>query len=379
MTDTALHDREAAPAPAPAAPVVAPPVASGWQPVRNSGRVIMIVAVVVIAGVLAVLAAWRLTPFNSAVQRTENAYVRGQTTIISPQVSGYVSGVMVQDYELVRLGQPLVQIDDRIYRQRVEQAQAQLDAARAALANSVQSLASRKAARTSAQAAIGNAQAQLSRAQADQHRADDLVQDGSLSVREVDQTRAALRQAEAVLLQADAARDSAYQDVVAVGVNRGSLRASVEGAQAAVHAAQIDLEHTTIRAPEAGRLGDVGVRNGQYVTNGTQLVFLVPDRLWVIANYKEAQTARMAPGQKVWFTVDALEDERVDGHVERIAPAAGSEFAVIKSDNATGNFTKVAQRISVRIAVDRGQRLAAKLRPGMSVEAHVDTTGAARP
>ncbi|MGY2733846.1 HlyD family secretion protein [Sphingomonas sp. UYP23] len=379
MTDTALHGHAPAPTPAPLPAAPAPPVASGWQPVKNSRRVIVIVAIVVLAGVLAVLAAWRLPPFDSAVQRTENAYVRGQTTIISPQVSGYVSRVLVQDYELVRAGQPLVQIDDRIYRQRVEQAQAQLDAARAALANSVQSLASRQAARTSAQAAIGNAQAQLSRAQADQHRADDLVRDGSLSVREVDQTRAALRQAEASLSQANAARDSANQDVVAVGVNRGSLRAAVEGAQAAVHAAQIDLEHTTILAPEAGRLGDVGVRNGQYVTNGTQLVFLVPDRLWVIANFKEAQTARMAPGQKAWFTVDALEDERVEGHVERIAPAAGSEFAVIKSDNATGNFTKVAQRISVRISVDSGQRLAAKLRPGMSVEARVDTGGAARP
>jgi len=378
MTDTALHDSASAPTPSPA-DAAAPPAPSGWQPVRNSRRVIVIVTIVILVGVLAVLAAWRLPPFDSAVQRTEDAYVRGQTTIISPQVSGYVARVLVQDYELVRAGQPLVQIDDRIYRQRVEQARAQLDAAQAALANSVQSLASRQAARTSAQAAISNGQAQLSRAQADQHRADDLVRDGSLSVREVDQTRAALRQAETVLSQANAARDSANQDVVAVGVNRGSLRAAVEGAQAAVHAAQIDLEHTTIFAPEAGRLGDVGVRNGQYVTNGTQLVFLVPDRLWVIANYKEAQTARMAPGQKAWFTVDALEDERVEGHVERIAPAAGSEFAVIKSDNATGNFTKVAQRISVRISVDRDQRLAAKLRPGMSVEARVDTRGAARP
>ena len=378
MTDTALHDSASAPTPSPAA-AAAPPAPSGWQPVRNSRRVIVIVTIVILVGVLAVLAAWRLPPFDSAVQRTEDAYVRGQTTIISPQVSGYVARVLVQDYELVRAGQPLVQIDDRIYRQRVEQARAQLDAAQAALANSVQSLASRQAARTSAQAAISNGQAQLSRAQADQHRADDLVRDGSLSVREVDQTRAALRQAETVLSQANAARDSANQDVVAVGVNRGSLRAAVEGAQAAVHAAQIDLEHTTIFAPEAGRLGDVGVRNGQYVTNGTQLVFLVPDRLWVIANYKEAQTARMAPGQKAWFTVDALEDERVEGHVERIAPAAGSEFAVIKSDNATGNFTKVAQRISVRISVDRDQRLAAKLRPGMSVEARVDTRGAERP
>ncbi|WP_369691249.1 HlyD family secretion protein [Sphingobium amiense] len=346
---------------------------------RNSRTVVVISIAAVLVGVLAILAAWRLPPFDSAVQRTDNAYVRGQTTVISPQVSGYVWHVYVQDYEVVRRGQILVKIDDRIYRQHVEQARAALDAARANLANNVQSLASKKAALASAEASVRNAQAQLLRGQADQRRADDLVRDGSLSVREVDQTRAALRQAEAGVAQSIAARDSATQDVLSVDVNRGSLKAAVEGAMAALHAAEIDLENTVVRAPQDGRLGDVGVRAGQYVTNGTQLVFLVPRRLWVTANFKEAQTARMAPGQPAWFTVDALEDAKVRGHVERIAPAAGSEFTVLKPDNATGNFTKVAQRISVRISVDPGQPLGEKLRPGMSVEAHVDTTGARRP
>ncbi len=376
MTDTQLLDTEPAPLPPPAQ---APATSSGWQPVRNSRRVITIATAAVVLGVLAILAAWRLPPFASAVQRTENAYVRGQTTSISPQVTGYVWEVLVQDYEVVHRGQILVKIDDRIYRQRVEQARATLDAQRANLANNVQSLASRKAARASADAAVRNAQAQLLRAEADQRRADDLVRDGSLSVREVDQTRAALRQAQAGVTQATAARDSAIQDILSVDVNRGSLTAAVEGANAALHAAEIDLENTVVRAPQDGRLGDVGVRAGQYVTNGTQLVFLVPAHLWVTANFKEAQTARMTPGQPAWFTVDALEDAKVLGHVERIAPAAGSEFTVLKSDNATGNFTKVAQRISVRISVDPGQARTAKLRPGMSVEARVATSGGPRP
>ena len=375
MTDTTLDTA----GPSAAASPPAPPASSGWQPVRNSRRVVVIAVVAVVIGVLAVLSAWRLPPFDSAVQRTENAYVRGQTTAISPQVSGYVWQVFVQDYEVVHKGEILAKIDDRIYRQRVEQAQATLDAQRASLANNVQSLESRKAAHASAEAGVLNAQAQLVRAEADQRRADDLVKDGSLSVREADQARAALRQAQAAVSQALAARDSATQDVVSVGVARGSLKAGVEGAQAALHAAEIDLENTVVRSPQDGRLGDVGVRAGQYVTNGTQLVFLVPNRLWVIANYKEAQTARVLPGQRAWFTVDALEDAKVMGHVERIAPAAGSEFTVLKPDNATGNFTKVAQRISVRISVDHGQALGAKLRPGMSVEAHVDTSGAPHP
>jgi len=378
MTDTQLRDADAETA-IPPAPPPAPPPPSGWQPVRNSRVVLIVTAAAVIVGVLAVLAAWRLPPFASAVQRTDNAYVRGQTTVISPQVSGYVWRVYVQDYEVVRRGQVLVKIDDRIYRQRVEQARAALDAQRANLANNDQSRESKKAALASADAAVRNAQAQLVRAEADQRRADDLVRDGSLSVREVDQTRAALRQAQAGVAQAMAARDSAAQDVIAVGVNRGSLQASVAGAMAALHAAEIDLENTVVRAPEDGRLGDVGVRSGQYVTNGTQLVFLVPPRLWVIANFKEAQTARMTPGRRAWFTVDALEGAEVAGRIERIAPAAGSEFTVLKPDNATGNFTKVAQRISVRISVDPGQALTQRLRPGMSVEARVDTGGAPRP
>jgi multidrug resistance efflux pump len=341
-------------------------------------QAIVIVSLIALAGVLAILAAWRLPPFDSSVQRTEDAYVRGQTTIISPQVSGYVWKVLVQDYAHVEAGQPLVKIDDRIYTQRVQQARAALDAAKANLANNTQSLASRQAARASSQAAIANAQAQLLRAQADSRRVNELVKDGSVSIREADQTTAALRAAEAAVQQASASGQSATQDVLTVRVNKGSLQANVEAAQAALRAAEIDLSNTIIRAPDSGQLSDVGVRVGQYVTNGTQLFFLVPPRLWVIANYKEAQTARMIPGQRAWFRVDALEGARVNGHVERIAPAAGSEFTVIKPDNATGNFTKVAQRISVRIAVDPGQAVAMRLRPGMSVETRVDTTGGPR-
>ena len=377
MTNISAIDVTAKSAP----PFLAPPlpVPSGWQPVRNSRTVIVFTAVAVLLGVLAILAAWRLPPFDSAVQRTENAYVRGQTTTISPQVSGYVWEVLVQDYEVVRQGQILVRIDDRIYRQRVEQARAALDAQRAILANNAQSLESKKAGLAFADAAVRSAQAQLVRAQADQRRSSALVRDGWQSVRDGDLIRAALSQAEAGVAQAIAARDSATQDLVAVGVNRGGLNASVEGALAQLYEAEINLENTIVRAPQDGRLGDVGVRVGQYVTNGTQLVFLVPPHPWVTANFKEAQTARMAPGQPAWFTVDALEGARIDGHVERIAPAAGSEFAVLKADNATGNFTKVAQRISVRISIDPGQALGQKLRSGMSVEAQVDTSGAPSP
>jgi multidrug resistance efflux pump len=366
MTDTDRSHEEPVPAPA-------PPTASGWRPPRFSPQATVAIVLVAIFGMLAVLYAWHLWPFTSAVERTENAFVRGKTTIISPQVSGYVTKVLVSDYDQVKVGQPLLIIDDNVYRQRVDQAKAALDSAIANLANSDQSARSREAALAAQQAGVGNAQAQLARARADMARVNDLVTDGSLSLRERDQTRATLRQAEAGLKQAQAGSRIAGEDIRTVAVGRGALRAAVESARAALRLAEIDLGHTVIRAPEAGQLSDIGVRTGQYVTNGTQLLFLVPPHPWVIANYKEAQTAQMRIGQTVRFSVDALGGEKLDGHVERMSPAAGSEFAVLKPDNATGNFTKVPQRISVRISIDPGQPLADRLRPGMSVETRVDT------
>ena len=354
----------------------AAPAGSGWHPPALSPIAWVVLLALAVGGMAAVLAAWRLPPFASDVQATDNAYVRGRTTIISPQVSGYVTAVLVRDFEDVRVGQPLVQVDDRIYRQRVEQAGAQVAANEATLANNAQAARSRAASVAAQTAAVENAQAQLMRARADMARVDDLVRDGSVSLRERDQTLAALRQAQASVRQAQAARAIAGEDVRTVAVGRGGQQAAVSGAEATRRLAAIDLANTVIRAPETGRLSEVGVRVGQYVTAGSQLMFLVPPETWVIANFKEAQTARVRVGQPASFTVDAFGGERLAGRVERISPAAGSEFAVLRPDNATGNFTKVAQRIAVRIRVDPGQPLARRLRPGMSVEARVDTGGA---
>ena len=324
-------------------------------------RSIAIIAVVALVAILAILWAWDLWPFGGGVEVTDNAYVRGRTTVIAPQVSGYVVQVVVRDYQYVRAGQVLVQIDDRIYRARVAQAQAALAAAKAALANSDQSRASRVA-------SLASARAQLQRAQADMGRVNDLVSDGSVSLRERDQTLAALAQARA-------GGQIAVQDVRTVDVGRDGLLANVDAAHAQLRLAEIDLEHTVIRAAESGQVGEIGVRLGQYVTNGTQLFSLVPADRWIIANYKESQLSHMAPGEQASFTVDALGGTRFTGRVEQVSPAAGSEFAVLKPDNATGNFVKVPQRIGVRIAIDPRQPGIERLRPGMSVETRVDISG----
>jgi multidrug resistance efflux pump len=356
----------ATPPPAQPAP---PPV---WRPPPLRRGLIVVTLIAAIVAVLAILEAWDLPPFGGGVQTTDNAYIRGRVAFIAPQVSGYVVDVRVRDYAQVRKGEELVRIDDRIYRARVEQATANLAAQRAALANSQQAHASRAAGIQSQVAGLANARAQLLRARADMARADDLVRDGSISIRERDQTAAALRQAEAGVQQAIASGDIAQQDLRTVDVGRDGLVAQVKAAEAQLHLAQIDLGNTIVRAPESGQSGEVGVRLGQYVTNGVQLLALVPADRWVIANYKERQASHMAPGQRARFTVDGLDGKEFTGRVERISPAAGSEFAVLKPDNATGNFVKVPQRIGIRIAIDPGQEGFARLRPGMSVVAHVE-------
>jgi multidrug resistance efflux pump len=347
--------------------------ADGWIPPRPDKARLAVIVLALIGAVLAVLYAWHLPPFAGLSQSTDNAYVRGKVTVISPQVSGYVTQVLVRDFAKVKKGQVIAVIDPRQYQAKVEQVRANLAAQEAALANSQQNERSRKAALSGQDAAIASAQAQAAKARADMARASALVGDGSISERERDQTRAALLAAEAGVRQAEAARGVGEQDVRSVQVGRGGLQASVEAARAQLRAAEVDLENTVIRAPEDGQISEVGVRLGAFVTAGTQLLFLVPYDVWVIANFKEAQTARMVVGQSARFAVDALGGGELTGRVEDIAPAAGSEFAVLKADNATGNFVKVAQRIAVRISIDPGQALAKRLRPGMSVEARVDT------
>jgi multidrug resistance efflux pump len=347
----------------------------------------LLVALAAVAGVLLVLYAWRLPPFSSAIETTENAYVRGSVTVVAPKVDGYVAEVLVQDFAAVVAGQVLVRLDDGSYVQKLAQARASLAAQGASLANVAQARRVREAGILGAHAAMAtaaaqkaNANAQLSRTEADQRRSDALVTDGSVSQREHDQTEGLLRQAEATKKQADAAiqqaragLQAAQQDLQSVIVNRRVLEAAVEAAQATVRLAEIDLENTRIRAPSNGKVGEVGVKLGQYVTPGTQLLALVPARVWVVANFKEAQTGHMEAGQPAILRIDALGDAELKGRVERLAPATGSEFSVIRADNATGNFTKIPQRLPVRISIEGDSSLVRRLVPGMSVVARVDT------
>lgn len=344
----------------------------GWAPERSRKKTIFF-AVAIVLGALAALYAWQLPPFRSDSQTTDNAYVRGQTTIISPQVTGYVTEVLVQDFAQVAAGQALVRIDDRIYRQRVAQGQAGIATQTASLDNAGQNRRSSEAQVRLQEASVANARAQLAKAQADMRRVDELADEGSVSLRERDQTLAALRQAQAGVTQAMAQRDIAREQLRSVNVGQGGLEAQVENATASRDLAQIDLDNTIIRAPRAGRLSEVAVREGQLVSPGAQLMYLVPERLWVVANFKEAQTAEIRVGQSATLEIDALGGLELTGKVQSVSLAAGSEFSVIKPDTGAGNFVKVPQRIAVRIRIDPGQRAAQRLGPGMSVIATVHT------
>ena len=358
------------PAPAPAA-----------MPATNkprSARVRLVSSIlfggIALAGALIVLYAWQLPPFSSPIESTENALVRGQTTFIGPQLAGYVFEVPVQDFQWVKQGDLLVRIDDRIYKQHLDQGLAQLSVQQAALANNLQQRRSAEATILQRQAAVESAIAQGLKAAADLKRNSALVGDGSVSKSELDVTRAADAQAKAAVAEAKATLEISRQDLQTVIVNRGSLEASVENAKATIELARIDLSNTRIIAPRDGQLGQIGVRLGAYVNVGAQLMALVPRPRWIIANMKETQMANVRLGQPVTFTVDALEHRKMSGRVQRISPAAGSEFSLLPADNATGNFVKIAQRIPVRITVDGDQADVDRLRPGMSVVVSIDTS-----
>lgn len=348
-------------------------IEKGWSPPKRNRRTNLVFALLIVAGAALALFAWGLPPFRSSAQSTDNAYVRGQITVISPQVGGYVTEVLVKDFERVTAGQALVRIDDRVFRQRISQAKANIATQAATLANSSQSARSSGAQVTLQDAAIDAARAALAKAQADMRRVSELVAEGSVSLRERDQTLASLRQARAGVEQAQAQRTIAQQQVQTVEVGRGGLAAGVDNAKAAMELAQIDLANTIVRAPRAGQVGEVGVKLGQLVAAGTQLMFLVPEQLWIVANFKENQIAGVATGYPASLRIDALGGATLAGTVERISPATGSEFSIVRPDTANGNFVKVAQRIPVRIRINPGQTAARRLMPGMSVEVSVDS------
>ena len=328
--------------------------------------------IVGVLGVVGVLYAWGLPPFRASTQTTDDAYVRGQVTTLAPQVSGNIKLVAVQDYQRVAAGDLLIQLDDSSYVQQLASARAQLASAEASLSGTAQDRSIAKSSVESADAAVDSAEAALAGAKADMDRSSQLRERGVVTRSDDEDLQLSYRQATASLRQAKAQAETARQKLAAIDIEERSREAGVQHARAAVSLAQIALDNTRIVAPVDGRLGELSAHLGQYVSAGTRLVTVVPDTIWVVANFKETQLAGLQEGQAVSFTVDALGKARLTGHIESFSPATGSQFSVLGSSNATGNFIKIAQRIPVRISVDANQSAAAKLAPGMSVVVRAD-------
>lgn len=353
-----------------------PEAAVAFPPKKLTPKPLTVAAMLVVAivGVTLILFAWGLWPFASSIVTTDNSFIRGKITVLSSQVSGYVVEVPARDFQRVRAGDTLVRIDDRTYKQQLEQAQAQRDQAIANLANVEQTTAQNRAEIVARRADLLQAQAELQRATADTTRVEALGRQGVTPQAQAEQSQATLSAAEAGVKRAEAAIAIAEQTLTSTEVSKQGLQAALRMADAQVNVASINLSNTVITAPRDGQISEASVRLGQFVTSGSQLMFLVPSDLWVVANFKETQTNDIRVGQPVWFTVDALNRARLTGKVEELSPATGSEFSILRPDNATGNFTKIVQRLPIRIAIDRGQPLAERLRPGMSVITRVDTS-----
>ena len=337
-------------------------------------KVLILMFFVLLLGIALILWAWRIGPFDTAIESTENSYVKGKTTVLSSQINGYIQEVLVTDFEHVKQGQALIKIDARTYDQKVTQAESGVDQAKNNLSNQTQAIEQRKADVIAANAKVEQARAAYELANSQLSRYLQLSGGEAVSKSEQDKIKADAKNNFALLKQAEANVLVAKEALKTAQVAETGLKAQVTNAQAQYDQAVTTKDYSIISSPMAGQLGEVTPRVGQYVAAGTQLMYLIPEQRWIIANFKETQIANMKIGQKASFTVDALNHEKFTGTVQEISPAAGSEFSVLKPDNTTGNFTKVVQRISVRIAIDENQKDLARLRPGMSVVTSVDTS-----
>jgi membrane fusion protein, multidrug efflux system len=307
------------------------------------------------------------------LETTDDAYVKADSTIIAPRVSGYIAEVLVGDNEPVKAGQLLARIDDRDFRAALHQANADVAAAEAAVRNLDAQLALQQPIIEQGTADIAAAEANLKFAQEEQARYDDLMKSGSGTIQHAQQTDAALREKIAQLQHGKSALLAAQRKVDVLITDRTRAVAQLDHARAVAQQAALNLSYTEISAPVDGTVGARSLRVGQFVQAGTQLMAVVPlDAVYVVANFKETQLTNVRNGQPVEVRIDSFRSTRLKGHVDSLSPASGLEFALLPPDNATGNFTKIVQRVPVKIVLD-DQSLTGLLRPGMSAEPTVNT------
>jgi membrane fusion protein (multidrug efflux system) len=361
-------------APSASAPSAPPPARS-----HRRHELLVRLAVLAAAGAIVVLFAtqWDRWVGNSTRQVTDDAYIRGDVTPLSAHVEGYVRRVAVDDFQRVKAGDLLVEIDDSDYRAKVAQAEAELLGAQAAIDNLKARKELQHAQVTEAESTVTATQADVTRTKEEADRQRALLATTFGTQQRVEQAVAEQKRLAATLARSEAELDAQRRQFAVLDTQELQLRAEAKGKQAALDLAKINLGYTRIAAPGAGMVSERGVRDGQYVHAGTQVLSVVPlDNVWVVANYKETQLTHVAIGQRAEIRVDTFPGVVIKATVDSVAPASGSQFSLLPPDNATGNFTKVVQRIPVKLRIGPDNPLGGHLRPGMSAEAAIltDTT-----
>lgn len=356
-----------------ASPILKAPVRGGRS--RTARRLIfgMIALAVVVASAHYL---YHYFTVGKHIISTDNAYVKADSTIVAPRISGYISEVMVGDNQKIKLRQTLARIDDSDYRVALDQTKANAAGALAALASKKASLDTHQSIIAAARATVAIDKANATFAEQDAKRYSTLAATNSGSVQNAQQAETRSAVARATLERDSAALITALKQVDLLKADVEQAQATLVHSQAAERQAALNLSYTSIVAPIDGTVGNRTLRVGQYVQAGTQLMAVVPlDSLYIVANYKETQLRDVRPGQPVEVEIDMLSGMTFRGHVDSIAPASGQEFALLPPDNATGNFTKIVQRIPVRIHIDDFAGHEGALRPGMSLETSINTKG----
>ncbi len=308
------------------------------------------------------------------LEATNDAYVKADSTTIAPKVSGYVAEVLVEDNQPVVAGQVLARIDARDFQTALDQATADVANAQADIGNLEAQIALQRAIIAEAEATIAADQAAVAYAKQDVDRYHSLVGSGAVTVKSTQQADSDFQQRSALLRRDQAALVAAQQQSVVLETQRAKAQTQLQHNAAVRQQAELNLGYATIASPIDGTVGARSLRVGQYVQAGTQLMAVVPlQSVYVVANFKETQLTNVRDGQAVEIEIDSFPGVTLKGHVDSLAPASGLEFALLPPDNATGNFTKIVQRIPVKIVLDRDDALAGLLRPGMSVESVIDT------
>jgi len=314
---------------------------------------------------------WRTGRF---LVSTDDAYVQAHSVLISPKVSGYLSEAPVDDNQSVKAGEVLARIDPRDYQTALDQTRANVAAAQAAIDTLNQQIVQQKLVVEQGRQQVASDQAALVYSQQDFQRYTQLAKDGWGTVQRSQQAQADIREKDATLQHDTAVVAAAEKQIGVFEAQIVQATATLAQQRAMEHQAELNLSYTTITASVDGTVGARTLRVGEYVQAGTQLMAVVPlQAVYITANYKETQLTDVRPGQPVTIDVDTFPGTTVHGHVDSLAPASGQEFALLPPDNATGNFTKIVQRIPVKIIVDARDPLANLLRPGMSVEPTIDT------